>query len=45
MDDIGVPSIRPRVIKETDAGPDVGVSNHQVQFRAEEKVRIEKLDY
>ena len=27
------------------AGPGVGVSNHQVQFRAVEKIRIENLDY
>ena len=38
------PSINPRVIEETDAGPGVGVSNHQVHYRAVEKVQFEKLD-
>ena len=41
----GVPQLRPRVLEESDAGPGVGVSNHQVQFRAAEKVRVEDSDY
>ena len=42
---INIPSIRPRVMEESDACPGVGVSNHQVRFRSAEKVRIENLDY
>ena len=43
--ELHLPTIRPRVLEQTDAGPGVGVSNKQVQFRAVEKVCLEKLDF
>ena len=43
--ELHLPPIRPRVLEQTDAGPGVGVSNKQVQFRAVEKVCLEELDF
>jgi hypothetical protein len=40
-----VPTLKPRVHKFTDAGPGVGVSNHDVKFRIAEITMLTNLDY
>ena len=40
-----VPTLKSRVHEFTDAGPGVGVSNHDVHFRIAEMIMITNLDY
>lgn len=40
-----VPTLKPRVQEFTDAGPGVGVSNHDVKFRIAEVTMLTNLDY
>ena len=40
-----VPTLKPRVHEFTDAGPGVGVSNHDVKFRIAEITMLTNLDY
>ena len=40
-----VPTLKPRIHEFTDAGPGVGVSNHDVKFRIAEITMLTNLDY
>ena len=40
-----LPDLKPRIFDQTDAGPGVGTSNKQVQYRAAERILIEGSDY
>lgn len=37
--------VRPRIAQMTDAGPGVGISNHEVRFRDAELARLHGSDY
>ena len=45
IEEFNLPDVKPRIFDQTDAGPGVGVSNKQVQFRAAERILIEGSDY
>ena len=45
ISDLNLPRMKPGIFYQTDAGPGVGVSNKQVQYRAAERMRIEGCDY
>ena len=40
-----LPAVKSHVMETTDAGPGVSVSNHDVCYRAAQRIRIMKLDY
>ena len=42
LEGLNLPKLRPCVIEFTDAGPGVGVSNHEVQYREVELARLHK---
>ena len=44
LSSFSLPEVKPRVLELTDAGPGVGCSNHEVQYRVVEKILIHKLD-
>lgn len=39
------PSYKPRIVDLTDAGPGVGITNHEVSFRIAQEIRICKYDF
>lgn len=43
--DVKLPKIKSRVIDLTDAGPGVGISNHEVKIRTAEEIRLMNYDY
>eukprot|EP00112_Aurelia_sp_Birch-Aquarium-sp1_P006894 Seg1753.4 transcript_id=Seg1753.4/GoldUCD/mRNA.D3Y31 product="hypothetical protein" protein_id=Seg1753.4/GoldUCD/D3Y31 len=43
--EVRLPMLKPVICELTDAGPGVGVSNHEVCFRAAQRVRILASDY
>ena len=39
------PKLKPRVLELTNAGPGIGISNHETRFQAAEHVHIHNLDW
>ena len=45
LSEVGLPKHKSRIVDLTDAGPGVGISNHEVKMRSLEEVRIMNYDY
>jgi hypothetical protein len=45
LGEVGLPKHKSRIVDFTDAGPGVGITNHEVKMRSLEEIRIMNYDY
>jgi hypothetical protein len=45
LSEIKLPKLKSRIVDLTDAGPGVGITNHEVKFRTVEEARFMNYDY